>query len=105
MANLKPVPEEVGDKFSPLPTGGDGGLDAYKQATDRRLQEMETLTKAVLFIAVVTVVGLVVAVSGLILDQLHFNNQFYQNGYNLPKQTKTETKTIIKPVFVKSDHQ
>jgi len=56
----------------------DGGMKAYQAKTDKKLLDIEQLTKAIMFVAVISLVGVVVAVCGLVLDQVHFNNSTYE---------------------------
>ena len=78
MADPKPVEAPEGTEFEDLRQNEpDGGLSAYKAVTDKKLADIEQLTKAILLVAVISLVGVVVACAGLILDQMHFNNQTY----------------------------
>lgn len=71
-----------------------------------RLDNVEGLTKTILTVVVVSVgamiVSLVIGLAALILDQQHFNNEFYREAAGQPIKTATDTKTVVKPVFVKS---
>ena len=68
---------------------------------NKKIQDTNTLTVLGFILGIFVVASVVVAVAAIILDQLHFNNQFYQNGYNLPKQTKYVTVPSPSPVFKK----
>src|SRR5471030_1499713 len=69
--------------------------------TEYRLGDVEDLTQKILVVIVISVGTLLVAVAAIILDQLHFNNQIYRDGYNPPVQTRYVTQTEIKPVVLK----
>ncbi|MDB5186251.1 MAG: hypothetical protein JWL85_774 [Candidatus Saccharibacteria bacterium] len=64
--------------FVNVPKSGGDGIEAYQRANDKRIKGIEDLTKAVLVVALISLVGIVVAVVGLLLDQMHFNNQTYR---------------------------
>lgn len=68
---------------------------------EARLGNVEDFVKAVLVVVVISVGAMVVAVAAIVLDQLHFNNQFYQQGYNLPPKTRDIKQTEVQPVFLK----
>jgi hypothetical protein len=68
-----------------------------------RLGEVEELSKNILTLVVVSLVGIVVAVilgfGAIIVDQLHFNNELYRDGdYNHTKNTQSTVK-VEQPVF------
>lgn len=75
MANPKPI-EDFKGKFTPLKPA-DNGLQVFMDATAKKFADVEQLTKAILFVAVISLIGTVVAVVGLVVDQMHFNNQTY----------------------------
>jgi hypothetical protein len=80
MAKPKPITEIEG-KFEPINPHSDVGLETYKKVTDKRFADMEQLTKAILFVAIIALIGVVVAVAGLVIDQMHFNNSTYNKQY------------------------
>jgi hypothetical protein len=67
----------------------------HTPSAETRLGDVESLIKAVLVIVVVSVgamfVSMVIGLSAIVLDQLHFNNQIYRDGYSQPVQVKTRT--------------
>jgi len=79
MVKIKPFDGPTGP-FEPLTPDTDSGLDAYKQESDRRFKEIENITRAILFVAVISLVGVVVAVVGIFIDQVHFNYQTYSQN-------------------------
>jgi len=68
------------------------GTEALPATFNSRLGNVEDLSQNILTLVVVSLIGVVVAlvigVCVLTLDQLHFNNQIYRDGYNPPKVTK-----------------
>lgn len=67
----------------------------------QRLDDLESLVKLVFIVIIVSVGALVVSVAAIILDQLHFNNQIYRDGYSKPVQTKiiSQPAKTPDPVF------
>jgi hypothetical protein len=45
----------------------------------QRLFNVENLTQAVLWVGIISLVAVVVTVSAMVLDQMHFNNQTYRD--------------------------
>jgi hypothetical protein len=87
-----PTPlQDTGGKFEPIQISNDGGLGAYQEKTNKRFADIEQLTKAIIFLAIITLIGVVVAVSGLVIDQMHFNNQTYTQGAS---DNKTEIQLL-----------
>ena len=74
-------------------------------ADPKRLDDLEDLVKAVFIVIIISVGVLVISAAALVLDQLHFNNQIYRDGYATPTQTKVVTHTVEKPVFIKPPSQ
>ncbi len=99
MAKLKPI-KKTGNEdatFSEISTSG-GSLSAfeeYKTTTDKRIADIETLTKAILFLAVVSLIGIIVAVSSMVIDQMRFNTSTY-NNYKGSHSEYHEQKAIQK---------
>ncbi|QQR52654.1 hypothetical protein IPG36_00815 [bacterium] len=56
----------------------ESGPEPTHRRNERRITSIESLVHAVLFVAVISMVGIVVAVVGLVIDELHFNNQTYR---------------------------
>lgn len=88
----EPIKDVPAEEFGDLPKPTDGGIGARLDATDKKLADIEQLTKAILVVAAISLVGVVVAVCGLVLDQMHYNNQNYkqqlQNEINILKETR-----------------
>jgi len=80
MADIKPVDVPAGVVFEDLPKAD--GLDAYKAETDKKLADIEQLTKYILWVGLISLVAVIVAVTGLVIDQIHFNNQTYRQENN-----------------------
>ncbi len=77
MPNTEEVIEEAsGEGLVPIPA--DSLTPTAQQRNERRFANIETLVYAVVFVALVTLVGIVVAVCAMVVDQLHFNNQTYR---------------------------
>lgn len=47
-----------------------------------RLGKLENLTTAVLWLGVITLIGVVVGLGAIVVDNLHFNNETYDNYKN-----------------------
>lgn len=85
---VKNVPE--GTNFSELEPKTDSGITtAWMGATDKRIGDIEQLTKYILGIAILTILAIVVAVIGIVVDQMRFNNQSY-------KQQSSDSQTQIR---------
>lgn len=52
---------------------------AVQQKNERRFSTIESLVYAVIFVAIISLVGIVVAVTTLVIDQMHFNSQTYRD--------------------------
>lgn len=76
MAELKTVDVPKDTDFSELPKSD--GLDARLDANEKRLASTERLTRYILYVAIIGLIGVVVAGIGLVLDQMRFNNQTYR---------------------------
>lgn len=77
----EPIPEPTivpEAEFQPLPQEDEGGLKSFRASTNKRFADMEQVTKAILFVAIISLVGIIVAVSGLVLDQMHYSNSSYE---------------------------
>lgn len=44
-----------------------------------RIGNVENITQAVLWVGIISLISVVVAVTAMVIDQFHFNNQTYQN--------------------------
>jgi len=73
------------------------GTEALPASFNLRLGNVEGLSQNILTLVVVSLVGVVVAivvgVGVLVLDQQHFNDEFYRQA--IGQKTVTTTKTII----------
>jgi hypothetical protein len=49
------------------------------KTVNSRLGNVEGITTAVLWVGIISVVGVVVTCCGMVLDQVHFNNQTYKD--------------------------
>lgn len=60
-----------------------------------RLGNVENVTQAVLWVGLISLVAIVVAVSAMVLDQFHFNNQTYhdQSDKNNAEIEELNTRT------------
>ena len=79
------------DEVTPIPTNNSEIIpvptseteltpsSAVQRKNERRFSTLETLVYAVIFVAVISLVGIVVAVTTLVIDQMHFNNQTYRD--------------------------
>lgn len=86
----------------PTPPEGETYLgSAFAAKTDSKFREHDYLIYAILAIVAMSLVTIIIGVATLTLDQLHFNNQIYRDGYNPPVQTKDVTQTVPKPVILK----
>lgn len=56
----------------------DNASPSPHQRINKRLGDIEGLTRTVLWVGLITLVGVVVAVAAMILDQEHFNNETYR---------------------------
>jgi len=72
-----------------------------KDTRDRFIRN-EVIVYTILVVVALTLVSTLIGVAAIVLDQLHFNNQIYRDGYSTPTQTKVVTRTITKDVFIKS---
>lgn len=60
-----------------------------------RLSEVENLTKAILFVVAVTLVGVLVALITLIVDQQHFDDEMYKQQSGTFQQQLDQLKTQL----------
>lgn len=68
------------EKIIEVPSSGPAsGISSLPQSVKARLTDVETLTKAVLWVGVAAVAAVIVTTCGLVLDQMHFNNQTYRD--------------------------
>src|SRR5688500_918262 len=69
--------------------------------TESRLGDLEGLTRYILVSIVVSVAGVgitvVIGAVAIIMDQLHFNNALYREGYI---QTSDKTNTVTKELVI-----
>ena len=75
MPNNGPVIVVGGSNAPSRNTASASGSRSIKQ----RLFNVENVTQAVLWVGIISLVGIVVTVSGMVIDQLHFNNQTYRD--------------------------
>lgn len=61
----------------------------------QRLDDLEDLVKAVFVVIIISVGAVVVSVAALILDQQHYNDEFYRQA------TGQKTLTTVRTVIVK----
>lgn len=73
----------------PPPDNQTFGPTFVKETADT-LQRHELLIYSIILIALLSLVAVVVGCIAIVLDQLHFNNQIYRDGYDPPVQTKVE---------------
>jgi hypothetical protein len=72
-----------------IPISGDSIGGQTQKQNERRFATIETLVYAVVFVALVSLVGIVVAVCTLVIDQMHFNNETYrEQSINLQSQVQ-----------------
>jgi hypothetical protein len=55
------------------------GISSLPKSFTNRLSGVENLSKAILAVALISLVGIIVTVSAMVLDQMHFNNQAYRD--------------------------
>lgn len=68
------------EKVIEIPSKGPAsGIGSIPQSVRARLGDVETLTKAVLWVGLAALAAVVVTASALVLDQMHFNNQTYRD--------------------------
>jgi cell division protein FtsL len=63
----------------PVPTSDTELTPSAQKQNEKRFTSIETLVYAVIFVAIISLVGIVVAVTTLVIDQMHFNNQTYRD--------------------------
>ena len=63
---------------------------------EARLGKVESLIQAVLWVGVITLVGVVVAVVGLFIEQSHFNLQMYSNRSEVQETQMKELNLKVK---------
>jgi hypothetical protein len=55
------------------------GITSVSKSVRTRLTNVENITQAVLWVGIISLVAIVVTVSGMVIDQFHFNNQTYKD--------------------------
>lgn len=69
------------------------------ETMQEQLSSQKDDIKNVQSLLVVGFVALIIIVASMVLDQLHFNNQVYQDGYLKPVPSQTKVQTSPEPVF------
>jgi hypothetical protein len=103
MAKPKPITNVTEGQFNELPRDSDGGLKAFMTATGEKFKDIETLTKAILFVAAISLVGVVVAVIGLVVDQMHFNNETYVQQAARNQETIDQLRVEVRTLRNQND--
>ncbi|MDB5161463.1 MAG: hypothetical protein JWO96_843 [Candidatus Saccharibacteria bacterium] len=70
----------------------DNGTITFEQLdknTQDRFLRNEILVYSILIIVAITLVSMVLGATAIILDQQHFNNALYRDGYYHPSQIRT----------------
>ncbi len=70
------------DNLTPIPESG-SVVGSQLKEHGKRIGSLEILIYTIAFVAVITLVGMVISVSTLVIDQLHFNNQTYRDKSDL----------------------
>lgn len=61
----------------------------------KRLFNVESVTQAVLWVGIISLVAVVVTVSAMVIDQFHFNNQTYRDQSDKTNAQIEELNTRI----------
>jgi hypothetical protein len=79
----------------PNPAQGTVSFVEFATQTNTRFNRNENLIYAVLVIVAITLVSIGVGTVGVVLDQMHFNNELYRDGQYV------HTQTVVKTIYEK----
>ncbi|MGC1177038.1 MAG: hypothetical protein WA843_03110 [Candidatus Saccharimonadales bacterium] len=82
------MPNSAPTQF-PILDEGSVSFNQLDKDTQNRFLRNEFLIYSILAVVGLTLVTVLIGAAAIILDQLHFNNQVYRDGYVQPAQTKT----------------
>jgi hypothetical protein len=71
------------------------GVSSSPASVKSRLTDVENLTKAILWVGIISVVGVIITCCTLVIDQMHFNNQTYKDQSSLNDVKLQEFSTRI----------
>jgi hypothetical protein len=71
----------------------------------KRLDNLEDLVQAVFIVIVVSVAALVVSVAALVIDQFHYNTEFYRQATGQKSITTTKTVIVKQPLINNTDQR
>ena len=70
-------------------------ITSVSQGVKNRLTDVENQTKAIYWVGVISLVGVIIASFALVIDQMHFNNQTYRDQSNISNAKFQELTTRI----------
>jgi hypothetical protein len=71
------------------------GIGSIPKSVSARLGNVEKLTQAILWVGLIALVAIIVSVGGMVIDQMHFNNQSYRDQSQKTELMMQEINTRI----------